>query len=99
VRRRPNLFAAIAAAAIVLLALSPLLYGLLMLRAHVSGPPVWIVVLFYLGFPGLSWRRLLQAIAEWRAFLWQSLLIGSSTFIVSHDWLVAQFQAVDEASS
>jgi len=37
----------------VLLALSPLLYGLLMLGVHLPGPPVWIVVLFYLGFPGL----------------------------------------------
>ncbi len=51
--RRPNVFASSVATGIVFLALSPLLYGFLMLKAHAPAPPEWIVVFFWLGVPGM----------------------------------------------
>jgi hypothetical protein len=51
--RRPNVFASSVASGIVLLALSPLLYGFLMLKAHAPTLPEWTVVFFWLGLPGM----------------------------------------------
>jgi hypothetical protein len=58
--RRPNVFASLVASGIVLLALSPLLYGFLMLKAHAPALPEWIVAFFWLGIPGV---RVANAIA------------------------------------
>jgi hypothetical protein len=52
-RSRPNIFAAVAASLIVLLSVSPLLYGLAMLHVHLPSPPQGIAVLFFLGVPGV----------------------------------------------
>jgi hypothetical protein len=51
--RRPNVFASLVATGIVFLALSPLLYGFLMLKAHAPALGEWIVVFFWLGLPGM----------------------------------------------
>jgi hypothetical protein len=51
--RRPNVFASSVASVIVFLALSPLLYGFLMLKAHAPALPEWTVAPFWLGIPGM----------------------------------------------
>jgi len=51
--RRPNVFAAAVATGIVFLAISPLLCGFAMEKAHAPTPPEWIVVFFWLGIPGI----------------------------------------------
>jgi hypothetical protein len=51
--RRPNVFASSVASGIVFLALSPLLYGFLMLKAHAPALPEWTIAFFWLGLPGI----------------------------------------------
>jgi hypothetical protein len=51
--RRPNVFASLVASGIVFLALSPLLYGFLVLKAHAPALPEWTVAFFWLGIPGI----------------------------------------------
>ena len=51
--RRPNVFASSVASGIVFLALSPLLYGFLMLKVHAPALPEWTLVFFWLGLPGI----------------------------------------------
>jgi hypothetical protein len=51
--RRPNVFASLMATGVVFLALSPLLYGFLMLKIHAPAIPEWTVVFFWLGLPGI----------------------------------------------
>jgi len=51
--RRPNVSASLVASGIVFLALSPLLYGILMLKAHTPAAPEWTVAFFWLCLPGI----------------------------------------------
>lgn len=52
-RRRPSILAAFIATVIVFVAVSPLLYGMLVLKVHLPAPPIWIVLLFWFGLPGV----------------------------------------------
>jgi predicted permease len=38
---------------VIFVAVSPLLYGLLMTKFHFPNPPIWIVLFFWLGIPGM----------------------------------------------
>jgi hypothetical protein len=53
-KSRPSLFAAIAATGAAFIAVSPLLYGMLMLHFVLPNPPEWIVVFFILGIPSTT---------------------------------------------